>query len=698
MTIKINTGLSAPVPMYICHGAEGEQCHTLSIKPDVDSPWVNQQFSCHDIVGDPSSLIRVEPERGEFQNFPLAGAELKLHCPANGQDRDLELRLRSEFTAKPYVIALKLGHYRCDFKSKRPPIGAPVIGQKVTAAVTVESFYTKAAVENVNVVWTIGEQVITVPTSSAGVSEFTHTVANEGTQTITATLYNPYNDETKTEEFSFKGYSSSPWEQAKLFINGKEVKFGAPVGLIRGVANEITVEAPLEIAQQLMLGLADAGGLNVQASPDFETPVNPEGGKFTWQIITGAGISGFLILVFFSREVLIPWELPCWVISGNLADEVKNIVVDGVASPPAEILFFRNEPQTVALTYKPGSPLNGLPLQLVGTPLTGVQPGNLVVTPTEESPNHTWIVKSHTDSGTFQLELKGLEGTRGITLPVCKVMSRAVGDEVESVLLDDKPYLGDAVLFRDEPRTVALKFKPNSPAGGYPYVANAVPVSNLQPADMKVTPVPANPNSWTAEVVNKSGIFKIVVSGPDIISDLTLPDTRVLSQNLTDEGVLKIDGVVPEANHLFFRGKARTVEFVPRAGSPVAGWPVTLRCAIKTGLDPANVVSSPAFGTPQTTYRWGVTGSTKSGTFQLSLAGKDMTTPITGPVSTLLSDNPAHEFDAKIDNVLIPEEGVEFTGGTARTLTLTPKAGSPVVGHPMMLQWGGASIWWRRIS
>ena len=160
----------------------------------------------------------------------------------------------------------------------------------------------------------------------------------------------------------------------------------------------------------------------------------------------------------------------------------------------------------------------------------------------------------------------------------------------------------------------------------------------------------------------------------------------VISSNLADEADVKIGGVaIPAEGNWFIRDKAQTVTLTPKSGSPLAGLPVTLTCAIKSGLDVANVVSAPVFGSEQTTYSWAVTGRTKSGTFQLALAGKGLTTPITLAISKLLSTNLADEADVKIGGVAVPPGGNVFFRGQAQVVTLTPKAGSPIAGHPVTL-------------
>lgn len=637
MALKIDTASTALGPVYLCYGAKDDQCHILSFKPGPDSPWATHKISCHQILGDPSSSIGVEPKRGEYQMFPVTGAALKLHCPENGLDRDMELQLRSEFSAQPLGISLKLGHYRCLFESRRPPIGAPIIGQKVTASVTVHSFYTHAPVENIDVVWMIGGQALTVPTTVDGVSDFTHTVTKEGKQTITVSLYNPYNDETITEEFSFTGYSSSPWEQARLIINGSDVKFGEPVVLTRGKNNDVTVEAPPEIAQQLVLGLADAGGLTLQATPDFDKPVDPVAGKFSWQLSSGASTSGLVTLVFHSLEVELPWELRCGVMSDDLADEVDTILVNGVESPPAQIQFFRNDPQTVTLTYKAGSPLQAFALQLEGTPLTGVQPANLSVTPAGQTTAHTWTVKSHTNSGTFQLELKGATWTPGIKLPVCKVMARYLSEEVSEVLVDGGAYPPDALFFRTKSKTITLAYKQYSPLTGYPLELKAIPVTGLQAGDLKVTAVTANPHTWKVEAINRSGTFRLELTGPEITRDLVLPVSKVLSANLADEVEVRLDGVrIPDTGAEFISGQVKTLTLNYLNGDLLKNIPLAADAVFVAGLVPGDVTSVPALRELTTPHEWKLTAKDKSGTFKLKLNSEQDQTLLHTPVIKII--------------------------------------------------------------
>ncbi|MEX3777110.1 hypothetical protein [Pseudomonas sp. MYb118] len=323
MSTKPQSAADTSSPVYICHGAEAQQCHVLSITPEPDSLWMTNQIACHQIVGDTSSSISIEPALGEFQDLPVTGAAFKLHCPAIGEDRDMEMWLRSGYTAKPHIINLKLGHFRCVIASSRAPIRAPIIGQELLASVTIQSFYTQALVKGIDVEWVVDGVSTTVTTNDSGVSDFRHIVTKEGKQTITAHLHNFYNDETETVEFPFTGFAHSPWEEATLKVNGQVVEFGKTAVMIRAQVNEVVVEIPADIARTLTLAVVEPGGLTLTASPAFGTAVQVVDGKVSWRVTSVENVSGSISLEVSSPEVELPLEWRCWVLSSNLEDEME---------------------------------------------------------------------------------------------------------------------------------------------------------------------------------------------------------------------------------------------------------------------------------------------------------------------------------------------------------------------------------------
>jgi hypothetical protein len=76
----------------------------------------------------------------------------------------------------------------------------------------------------------------------------------------------------------------------------------------------------------------------------------------------------------------------------------------------------------------------------------------------------------------------------------------------------------------------------------------------------------------------------------------------------------------------------------------------------------------------------------KSGRIELVFYSREVTS-VWERTCLVLSTDMDQEADAKIDGVAIPEEGVEFIGGVAKTLTLTPKGTSPITELPVMLRW-----------
>ena len=200
---------------------------------------------------------------------------------------------------------------------------------------------------------------------------------------------------------------SSPWEQATLWINDKPVEWGAELVLLRGQENDVTVEVPSAIARALNLALPENGGLNIDASPKFGKWVAPVNGKFNWKITPDAGKSGRITLVFFSREVVLPWEHRSLVISRNLADEATPLL-NGKVIPGTGAMFVGGEEQRLTLDYKGGGFLAGAPLRLNWVPKSGLELDDVYSEPhrNQETTNHSWgIVCAREKSGVFDLKL-----------------------------------------------------------------------------------------------------------------------------------------------------------------------------------------------------------------------------------------------------------------------------------------------------
>lgn len=679
MTIEIKPKLVEVDSVFICHGAEGSFSHTFKIAGMEDSPWVNHGVSLNPAT-DESSPIGAEPRIGEYQRLEPEGAEWKLNCPANGTDRDFELWIQSEFTAPPYKIPMRLGHYRRKILSSRAPIGAPVIHDEVDAEVTVGSWYTAQELEGVDVEWSVdGKPEKNVPTSNTGKSVFKYAFLEDGPHTIVAKVVNPY-DETELVEkhFEVHVFEESPWKQATLLINGNEVPWNTAITLLRGQANEVTVEAPLEIAEEISLWLPEDGGLDIEASPPLEDWVSRIDGKFHWTLTPGEGQSGLVTPVFKSRSVLQGWEHRCFVLSADLADEVDEVKVGGGAYPPDGIVLFRGEPQTVTLTYKPGSPLyDGYPLVLAAIPLTGLQDGDLVVTPTG---NNTWTFTASNRSGTFRLELSAPDVPTGIRLPDSKVLSRNLADEVKEVLVNDVPYQSGIVLYRDEPQTVSLTYQSDSPLQDYPLELSPNLLSGLQPGDVVTTLTEIH--TWSVMASNNSGTLEFELTGAGFNLGMSLPVSKVLSRKLEDEvKEVLVNGNPYLSGIVFFRDVPQTITLNYHSGSPLQDQPLDLTPKLLSGLQPGDVVITLAAA-----HTWTITASTNSGTLELELTGADFNSGITLPVSMVLSPN----LEDEVKDVLVNGEpylsAILLIWDIPQIITLTYHPDSPLQGYPLELK------------
>ncbi|MGF6554020.1 hypothetical protein ABIA48_000400 [Pseudomonas sp. S30_BP2TU TE3576] len=696
MTIEIKAELAETGPVYICHGATGDQHHILKVMPADDSPWANQQVSRYD-DGEQMLPIDVVPAADEYQTFLPEGAEFKIHCPASGTDADLKLWLRSEFTAVPYGIDLHLGDYRRVIAGSKPPAGFPQLGEPVVAEITVGSFYISGKLlAAVDVKWLLdGELVQTVPTEGTGKSTVSISGIGLGEHTITASVYSEYDDSKTTHDFKINVISESPWKDATVEINGKRVPVDQPIWLPRGKSdNKVKLTAPLFAGKAVQVNAVDSDGLNIEANPAFgqDVPLDDITGVAEWTLTQDEAKSGQLKLVFLTTVVTPTLELDCRVMSDNLADEA-DVKIDGVAVPAGGNWFIRDKLQTVTLTPKSGSPLAGLPVTLACTIKSGLDVADVVSAPDfdSEQTSYSWAVTGKTKSGTFQLSLAGKGMTTPINLAISKLVSSNLADEVEVKIGGQSVPSGGSVFFRGQAKDVELIPKSGSPIAGYPIALARTATSPLLPTDLSSEPafeVPQTTHNWRVTGANnKSGIFQLQLTAQGMTT-VNVTANKLLSSNLADEVEVKIGGVaVPAGGNWFIRDKSQTVTLTPKSGSPLAGLPVTLACTIKDGLDVDNVVSAPGFGSEQTTYSWSVSGKTKSGTFQLSLAGKGMTTPINLAISKLVSSNLADEATPLLNGKVISDTGATFAGGEEQTLTLGYKGGGFLAGAPLRLNW-----------
>lgn len=186
--------------------------------------------------------------------------------------------------------------------------------------------------------------------------------------------------------------------------------------------------------------------------------------------------------------------------------------------------------------------------------------------------------------------------------------------------------------------------------------------------------------------LGKSGTFQLNLSGKGMAQPISMINTLF---DLASHLDLKVDGT----GHWFFRDRPRKVTLAIKEGSPLIGREVSLICSVISGLDPDNIKSKPDFGSPQqTSQRWEVTGSSKSGVFQFGLMFQGYPAPILMSTHTLLSTNLNDEGEAYLDGFPLPAGDVVFEISRPREVSIKIKAGSPLKGYPLRMGWIGGHM------
>ncbi|MHC8309074.1 hypothetical protein ACYZUC_05610 [Pseudomonas sp. GT1P32] len=700
MTSNLKIGATETSPVYFCYGASGERGHTLTAVGEAISPWVGHGVSVNPAAGQTLPFQAV-PASGEYQTFSEQGCEWTVNCPDDGEELAFDCRIQTEFTAEPFVIAVQLGHYLREFLGKRNPIGAPLINEVVTAEVQVVSAYTQKLLKDIEVQWFVGGQPASPKkTNDLGWSTFSHTFTADGEQSITAKVFNPYDGTTVEHSFPIKVYAESPWKQADLKVNGLPVAWRSPVLLRRGQANEVTVKVEPAIAKTLRLALINEGGLNIVAVPADTVWQQPDlvSGEFKWSVTSNEEKSGRVKLVIYSQEVAQPWEHDGRVLAGDLTDEVE-VRIDGKPVTLDGNFFFRSRPGVITLVPKESSSVvEGLAVTLTRVITSGLDEADLVSSPGfgVSTPDHRWSVTGSNKSGTFQLIFTCLGIALPLTVALNALLSTDLNDEAEVRIGGVEIPAEGQVFFRSEAQTLTVVAKSGSPLGRLPLKLRWIKGEGLRAEEFTCEPALDTytaDHSWSITgPADKSGTFQFELVGEGMTTPVKLPECVLLSKNFADEGEFLVDGVKLSESTVFTRGVARTLTLVPNAGSPVANLMKSLQWHAGTGLVKADLTCTPALDLPTKLNSWQITGSaTKSGTFQLKLVGPGGVALGQLAICMLLSRNLADDVTVKLDGAVIPAEGKVFIRGKPRTLTLEPKAGSPVANLLMSLRWGSGT-------
>ncbi|MNF79608.1 hypothetical protein D3C84_618220 [compost metagenome] len=258
----------------------------------------------------------------------------------------------------------------------------------------------------------------------------------------------------------------------------------------------------------------------------------PVDGKFSWKITPGAGKSGRITLVFFSREVEQSWGHRSLVISSKLTDEA-DVTIDRRPVPKEGTWFVRDESRTVDLIFKPGSPLDGLPVSLHCAIKNGLDKDNVVSEPEFGSAQttHRWTVTGNTNSGIFQLLLHGYGMSEPIILPVSRLLSSDLAEEVTVLLKGNAMPSRGANVFGGHTNVLTLDYKNADLLDGAPLAIDVIPQSGVVTGDFSCAPALrelTTKHVWalTGKFL-QSGTFKLKLFGEGEQVSLLTPTNRL---------------------------------------------------------------------------------------------------------------------------------------------------------------------------
>jgi hypothetical protein len=286
--------------IHLCIGAQNDEAHSVTLQLAADSVWQETEASWlveNDVV-DPKGMLQAEPSWGREQ--PIA-ALWKIGCAPVDEDTEIHhtVMIRSQYTADTFPLNVVSGHFKLDVVPLQEATYFPVIdlNQSVELRVRVVSHYTRRAMANREVTWTLmgsrpedDIELLKVFSDENGEATCTYTPDTAGSYEIFASVDSHY----QGSNYSFTGEAlqNDPWLEATLtmdslpsFVWGSEDAYPC-----RGDTHTVTLAFPSGhalVGSELMLGWSGNDtpeGLGVAFTPDLDTWNHISGPDLTWNM------------------------------------------------------------------------------------------------------------------------------------------------------------------------------------------------------------------------------------------------------------------------------------------------------------------------------------------------------------------------------------------------------------------------------
>ncbi|MHC8309076.1 hypothetical protein ACYZUC_05620 [Pseudomonas sp. GT1P32] len=173
-----------------------------------------------------------------------------------------------------------------------------------------------------------------------------------------------------------KTASDRSWDEATILFNGKPVLPNETLALLYGEDSTFEIEAAPEVAEEIYLAVVDnKEGVELRVEPALEFWHTLVDGKLSYKISPEVGKSGALAFVLMSRQLIMPLEIPCQVMSPKPIEQLV-IRINGEELKSGDVVYaVRNSSNLIEVEPLPGSPLIGQNIVLSSDAVT---PPNLI--------------------------------------------------------------------------------------------------------------------------------------------------------------------------------------------------------------------------------------------------------------------------------------------------------------------------------
>lgn len=727
--------LNAP-PVKLCHGAK----HRLQVTAPDGSTWVEQELCLlwktdqpgpYGLSADPPFLVVSTPPTEDEMNFQHLSGETGAHwtlTAAGGtaaqSGEALPLALGSYWQAPHYAFRAEVGDFHYAVATLEwdnvVPIVEPHVSTILTATVT--SPFDDARVMSGKPVWfELNGKRYQTPrvTGEDGKAHLSYTPEPEDIGADNRVIFHAYCvDElgvtSEKKELKVPAFAGDAWpDQLKVeFCDEKGVPIDPTVlgvRLTRGGKFTLTVKpdaGSFYVDQPIKLVWPDnRAQLGIELVPSSDEPEHgrplPEAG-LSWNL-RGGDESGQFSLMVEVAVLPMPFLLKGVQMSANLVFEAELSYDPHVPGLPP--IFQRGVPKAVRIKPKPGSPLGLMALRatlkFVSLEDDDLTSGQVPATPSYGEPSEVlgesgvaWSLKASGSGigGRFGLEIEMPGFKDPLKVREAFMMSSNLGNEakviIDSLELSNQPL----VLRREKQHVVTLvpRESKNSPLGKTGLRGRLIfTKGSLTDADLIAAPpykdwqaMSEEGLGWTLTGQKISGTCNLEIEVEGFATSVVLENVLVLSETLSDEAEVKINGE-PGSTLLLRHEVPCTVSVVPKVGSPLGlkGYSCSMSFH-KGSLDHDSVATSTPYGVERKLevggLEWTLTGKKVSGTFSLDIDVKNgFKDPLKLADAILLSEDLNDE--AYLDIALsAPEVPPIFQASVEKTVRIVPKEGSPL--------------------